>query len=241
MNLGGVFVGGSFNIPGLNIPKEVLDNLGRQMMLSTFGTSDYFSFLAVGMLASIALFTSMNSGMSIVWDRRLGFLNKLLSTPLSRGLIPMAKVLSTIIRGLVQSSIVLLIGVLLGLNLSHVTPLAILGTFIALTLMMLGLSSIFVMLAIRTTTWETQMAIMNLLNLPLLFSSNALFPAKYMPSWLQPIVRANPISYATDAARHLLLGSSGMASLEFDFLYLVTFAVFFATLGSYLSWRYLAK
>jgi len=241
MNLGGLFVGGSFNIPGLNIPKEVLDNLGRQMMLSTFGTSDYFSFLAVGMLASIALFISMNSGMSIVWDRRLGFLNKLLSTPLSRGLIPMAKVLSTIIRGLVQSSVVLLIGILLGLDLSHVTPLAILGTFIALTLMMLGLSSIFVMLAIRTTTWETQMAIMNLLNLPLLFSSNALFPVKYMPSWLQPIVRVNPISYAIDAARHLLLGSSGMANLEFDFIYLVAFAAFFSALGSYLSWRYLAK
>ncbi len=44
------------------------------------------------------------------------------------------------------------------------------------------------------------MAIMNLLNLPLLFASNALFPAKFMPSWLQPIVRINPISYATDVA-----------------------------------------
>ena len=71
MNFGAVFNGSSFNIPGLNIPKEVLNSISQQIMESTFGTRDYFSFLAVGMLSFIALFTAMNSGMSIVWDRRL--------------------------------------------------------------------------------------------------------------------------------------------------------------------------
>jgi len=241
MNLGALLNGNSFNIPGLNIPKDVLNKLTQQIMQSTFGTHDYFSFLAVGMLSFIALFTAMNSGMSIVWDRRLGFLNKLLSTPLSRGVIPMAKVLSSIIRGLSQAAIVFMLAILLGLDLSHLTILGILGTFAALFVMMLGLSSIFVMLAIRSTSWESQMAIMNLLNLPLLFASNALFSAKFMPSWLQPVVRVNPISYATDISRQLLLGATGMASVAFDFAYLLCFAALFTTLGIYMSWRFLTK
>jgi ABC-2 type transport system permease protein len=241
MNFGAMFTGGSFNIPGLNIPKQVLDNISQRMMLSTFGTQDYFSFLAVGMLSFVALFTAMYSGMSIVWDRRLGFLNKLLSTPLARGVIPMAKVLSSVIRGLSQSAVVFVLAVILGLDLSHVTALGVLGTFTALFLMMVGLSSLFVMLAIRSTSWESQMAIMNLLNLPLLFASNALFPARLMPAWLQPVVRVNPISYATDVARQLLLGSPGMASLTFDFAYLASFAAVLSVLGMYMSWKFLTK
>ncbi len=85
------------------------------------------------------------------------------------------------------------------------------------------------------------MMIVNLLNLPLLFASNAMFPSKFMPSWLQPIVQVNPISYATDISRQLLLGSSGMASLGFDFLYLGSFAVVLTVVGTIVSWRFLSR
>jgi ABC-2 type transport system permease protein len=241
MNFGAIFSGSSFNIPGLNIPKSVLDSLSATIMQSTFGTTDYFSFLAVGMLAFISLFTAMFSGMSIVWDRRLGFLNKVLSTPLARGSIPLAKVLSTVVRGLAQSAIVLMVAVLLGMNVSHLSAVGILGTFAALFLMLVGFGSLFVMLAIRSTNWETQMTIMNLLNLPLLFASNAMFPAKFMPSWLQPVVNVNPVSYVADSARQLLLGSTGMAPLWFDFAYLGIFALVLAVLGLVMSWRFLSK
>lgn len=241
MNINAIFTGGAFNIPGLNIPKELLNQISQQIMKSTFGTSDYFSFLAVGMLSFIALFTAMFSGMSIVWDRRLGFLGKVLSTPISRGIIPLSKVFNAVIRAIVQASIVLVIAILLGLDTSQMTVLGVLGTFFALFLMVLGFSSLFVMLALRSTSWETQQAIVNLLNMPLIFASNVMFPAKYMPEWLQPIVNINPISYATDISRQLLLGSPGMASLAFDFLYLGTFAILMTAIGIILSWHYLSK
>ncbi len=247
MNFGAIFSGSSFNIPGLNIPQSVIDNLSKTIMQSTFGTTDYFSFLAVGMLAFISLFTAMFSGMSIVWDRRLGFLNKVLSTPLPRGSIPLAKVFSTVVRGLAQSAIVLMVAVLLGMDVAHISAVAVLGTFVALFLMLAGFGSLFVTLALRSTNWETQMTIMNLLNLPLLFASNALFPSKFMPDWLQPVVNVNPVSYAADAARQLLLGSTGMVNplgwppLTFDFIYLGIFAVVFAALGLFMSWRFLSK
>jgi ABC-2 type transport system permease protein len=241
LNFGALFTGGSFNIPGLNIPKSVLDQIGNQVMLSTFGTTDYFSFLAVGMLSFVALFTAMFSGMSIVWDRRFGFLDKILTTPVPRGSIIMAKVLSSTIRGLIQSAIVLVLAVLLGMDVSKITPVGIAGTFAALFLMVFGLSSVFVMLALRSTNWQSQMAIMNLLNLPLLFASNALFPAKFMPAWLQYVVKVNPISYATDIGRQMLLGSTGLNTLGFDFSYLAGFALVFSTIGIALSWRYLSQ
>jgi len=241
MNFGAIFTGGSFNIPGLNIPKSALDALASQMMQQSFGTTDYFSFLAVGMLSFISLFMAMQSGMSMVWDRRLGFLNKELSTPLARGAIPLGKVLSSILRGLVQAAIVLLIAVLLGLDASHVSIAGILGTFTGLFLMLMGFSSLFVMLAVRSSNQDTQMMIVNLLNLPLLFASNAMFPAKFMPSWLQPIVQINPVSYATDISRQLLLGSTGMASLTFDFAYLGGFAIALTVLGTVISWRFLSR
>ncbi len=241
MNFGAIFTGSSFNIPGLNIPKSVLDALAAQVMQQTFGTRDYFSFLAVGMLSFISLFMAMQSGMSMVWDRRLGFLNKELSTPLARGVIPIGKVLSSILRGLTQAAIVLLIAVLLGLDVSHFTVLGLLGTFAGLFLMVMGFSSLFVMLATRSTSQDTQMMIVNLLNLPLLFASNAMFPAKFMPSWLQPIVQVNPVSYTTDISRQLLLGSPGMASLWFDFLYLGVFAVILLIAGTIVSWRFLSR
>ena len=220
--------------------------------LLAFGVNDYFSYMAVGMLAFVVLFATMFSGMSIVWDRRLGFLNKVLSTPASRGSIILSKVFIAVIRALVQAGIVLIAAVLLGLAFgTDFNPAFLLLVFGALFLMSVGLSAMFVAIAIRSKKWETQMAIMNLLNLPLLFASNALFPTSIMPTWLQDIAKVNPVTYGTDAARQLILGSviSGTttiggpnwASVTNDFIFLGVFAVVFAAIGIVLSWRYLSK
>lgn len=241
MNINALFSGGSFDIPGLNIPKDILNTIADQMMKNTFGTGDYFSFLAVGMLSFIVLFTAMFSGMSIVWDRRFGFLNKVLSTPVARGSVVVSKVMSSVIRSLAQAAIILVVAILLGMEVSKITFFGVTGTFLALFLLTFGLSSLFVLLSLRSSNWQTQMAVMNLLNLPLLFGSNALFPADLMPDWLQYFVKLNPISYGTDVGRQLLLGAQGMESLGFDLLFLTGFSVLFGTVGIVLSWRLLSK
>ena len=213
----------------------------NSIMLNMFGTTSYFSFLACGMLAFVILFTAAFSGMSVVFDRRFGFLNKVLTTPVSRGAIVIAKVLQSVGRALIQAAIVLLIAVLLGMDVSHFTVIGIIGAFSIMFLMAFGLSSLYVMLALRSSDWQTQMAIINLLNLPLVFASNALFPTKLMPTWLQYIVKINPVSYANDAARQLLLGAIGVNSLALDFIYLLAFATLLSTAGIVLSWRLLSK
>jgi ABC-2 type transport system permease protein len=238
MNIGSIFTSTSIPVPA-GVDPELIS---KQIMEQTFGTSDYFSYMSVGILSFVVLFTAMFSGMSIVWDRRLGFLNKALSTPVARGSIIFAKVFSAVVRSLVQAGIVLTVAFLLGLQVSSsFTVLSLLGVFAALFLVCIGLSSIFILIAIRSTRWETQMAVVNLLNLPLLFGSNALFPTGLMPDWLQTFAKINPITYVTDATRQLLLLQTDVMRLTFDFAFLAAFALIFSAVGLLLSWRYLSR
>jgi ABC-2 type transport system permease protein len=141
-----------------------------------------------------------------------------------------------------QAAIVLVIAFALGLTVGpDFTPVNLLAVFAAVFLLCMGLSSIFILIAIRSTNWQTQMTVMNLLNLPLLFASNALFPTSIMPSWLQTVANVNPVSYATDASRQLILYPIDMSKLILDFTVLGIFAIVFSAIGIFLSWRYLSK
>jgi ABC-2 type transport system permease protein len=208
---------------------------------SLYGTTSYFSFLSCGMLAFIVLFTSAFSGMSVVFDRRFGFLNKALSTPVARGSIVMGKILQSVGRSLIQAAIVLVVAVALGMDTANFTILGFAGTFLIIFLMGVGLSALFTVLALRSGDWQTQMAIINLLNLPLLFASNAILPIKMMPAWLQDVVRVNPVSYAVDGIRQVLIGATGMNSLWLDFAVVTGFAIILSAIGIVLSWRFLSK
>lgn len=250
MNISAIFTSNSIQIPQipgvsqdvLNQIQQYIANATSQIFSDDFGTSDYFSYMSVGILSFVVLFTTMFSGMSIVWDRRLGFLNKVLSTPVARGSIIMSKVFNAVIRSLIQVAIVLGVAFALGLTLGPDFALInLVGVFAAIFLISIGLSSIFILIAIRSTKWETQMAVMNLLNLPLLFVSNALFPTKLMPPWLQPFTKINPITYATDATRQLILYTIDTQQLMIDFAFLGAFALIFSAIGIVLSWRYLSK
>jgi ABC-2 type transport system permease protein len=211
------------------------------IMLNTFGTTSYFSYLACGQLSFVILFTSAFSGMSVVFDRRFGFMNKALSTPVGRGTIVMAKVFQSVGRSVIQASIVLFIAVLLGMDTSYFSVLGIAEAFGVVFLMATGLSALYVMLALRSSDWQTQMALINLLNLPLIFASNALLPVKLMPTWLQYVVKLNPVSYANDAIRQLVIGAVGSSSLAVDAGVVLGFAVVLSTMGIVLSWRLLSK
>jgi ABC-2 type transport system permease protein len=230
MNLGALIPS---NIPGID-PQEVLK--------ATLGTGDYFSFMAVGMITFTVLFTTMFSGMSVVWDRRLGFLNKVLSTPVSRSVIVLSKVFSATLRSMFQAAIIITVAMLLGLTFGEgFSPINILGVFAMIFLLCMGLSSLFIAINIRSTRMETPMAVMNLINLPLMFASNALFPINYMPDWLQAVANVNPLSYMTDAVRQLLIFNTDYAKLAFDFAYVGIFALILTTIGIVLSWRFLNK
>jgi len=216
--------------------------LQGSIMNSTFNTTSYFSFMAMGMVAFVTVFTTAFVGMSVVWDRRLGFLNKVLSTPVSRSSIIISKVLSASIRSIFQAAIVTVIAYLLGLQLgANFTAFSVFGVFAIVFLIGFGLSSLFTAICLRATRMETPQALFNLITLPLMFASSAYFPINLMPSWLKPVADANPISYTIDAVRRLMIFSNGYGQLPLDFAFVGAFAIIITLICVVLSWRYLNK
>jgi ABC-2 type transport system permease protein len=212
------------------------------IMLQTFGTTDYFSFMAMGMVAFTTVFTTAFTGMSVVWDKRLGFMNKVLSTPVSRSTIILAKVFSASVRAIFQAAIVAVIAYALGLQLgTNFSALSILGIFAIVFLISVGLSSLFTALTLRSTRMEMPQAIFQLITLPLMFASSAYFPIDRMPDWLQAIASVNPISYTIDAVRRLMIFDDGFAQLPLDFAFVGIFAIIVTAICVVLSWRYLNK
>ncbi len=229
MNIGSIIP----NIPGVN---------SALVMQNTFGTSDYFSYMAMGMVAFTTVFTSAFVGISVVIDKRLGFMSKVLSTPVSRSVIILSKVFSASIRSMFQAGIVTALAYLIGLQLgANFTVFSVFGVFAIVFLISFGLSSMFTAITLRTTRMETPQAIIQLVTLPLMFASSAYFPISQMPSWLQVIASANPISYAIDGVRRLMIFSDGYSQLPLDFAFVGIFAVVVTAICIVLSWRYLNK
>ena len=230
MNVGAII---PTNIPGIN---------SALIMQNTFGTADYFSFMAMGMVAFVTVFTTAFVGISVVFDRRLGFMNKVLSTPVSRSTIILSKVISASLRSMFQAGIVTGIAYLLGLQLgANFTAFSVFGVFAMVFLIGFGLSSMFTAITLRTTRMETPQAIFNLVTLPLMFASSAYFPLASMPDWLNAIASVNPISYTIDAVRRLMIFSDGYGPLALDFAYVGIFALVVTVICIVLSWRYLNK
>ncbi|MEM3737295.1 MAG: ABC transporter permease [Candidatus Bathyarchaeia archaeon] len=231
------------------LPAAVAAELQRTLegaVVSLFGTADYFTFMAGGMLVIIIMFTSMFSGMSVVWDRRLGYLNKFLVAPIPRSSIFMSKVLASLTKGAIQSIILLSVAFAGGLKVSsNFGALNLLGIISVLILLGLGLSALFVGIATMITSHETVIAISNLLNLPLMFASSALLPVRQMPAWLQMIAAFNPITYAVDNVRTFILSEfmdpATLMSLTVNFAVLVAYTVLFIVAGALISHRALNR
>jgi ABC-2 type transport system ATP-binding protein len=238
--------GSAFNPTGL-VPSsfgnsEAAKNL---ILTQTFGGApNYMTYLAGGVLSLLLLFNSAWSGGSIVWDRTLGFLNKLLVAPIPRSSVFLSLVWSTVIKGLLVSLLLLVVGLILpnGLVLNHnFTALDFAGIMATLFLLALGFSSLFTAIAVRTTKWETLVATINMVSLPLFLASGALLPIASMPSWLQNVASLNPMSKASDLIRYFVINGSLSASqlsvALYDGAFLVVFAVACTALGIIISRR----
>ena len=212
------------------------------------GAPDYFSFMSIGMLAVIALFTCMFSGMSIVWDRRFGFLNKLKIAPIPRGAVPISRIMATVIRAMIQVAVVFIIAIaflyvpgLTGLTLKPTFGLFdLIGIFVVVLLLSMGFASLFTTIALAVENQETLFGVINLLNLPLMFASATLFPTELMPGWLEAVAKVNPLTLASDAMRQFAFDNpSPIYALSVDLLGLVLFAGILMGLSVWLSRRLL--
>lgn len=202
----------------------LMGNIFRQTSnLPGFPARSYMDFMTPGVLAMVALFGGSFGGMTIIWDRRVGFLNKLLALPISRASIVMGKMLSVAIRTALQLLIVLLIAYLLGVR--PVTGVwgipFLLGIAVLLTFAFSGIS---ITVGALVKQPETFWAVVNFLTVPLLFMSSALFPLEFVPPWLRTLALLNPVTYAINALRTLMIQGWQWGSLAGSCLVVMAFS-----------------
>lgn len=168
------------------------------------GGLDYLTFMAPGILAQSVLFIAIFYGISVIWERDLGIVQKLLVSPASRPALVLGKALSAGVRGLAQGAIVYLLAFALGIHLDF-NPLHVLaiGVFIVLGSGLFSTFSLAVACLVKTR--ERFMGIGQALTMPLFFASNAIYPIAIMPTWVRVVAKVNPLSYEVDALRTLMV------------------------------------
>jgi ABC-2 type transport system permease protein len=187
------------------------------------GNLSYISFLTPGVIAQSILFTSIFYGIAITWDKDTGILAKLMATPTSRGSIVLGKGLSAGFRGIVQSIVIIVLAIPLGVTFVF-TPLNILGVIGIIVLASTCFACLSIVFASFLRRRERFMGVIQLITMPFFFASNALYPIEAMPLVLQDITRFNPLYYVVDGLRSLLITNDlTNVSLDFGALLLVTF------------------
>ncbi|MEB3290769.1 MAG: ABC transporter permease [Leptolyngbya sp.] len=170
-----------------------------------FGESrNYGQFLGAGILVFTAFGGALNAGLPVMFDREFGFLNRFLVAPLaSRYSIVLASALFIAALSLVQTAAILALSAVLGAGLPQGLGL-VLVLFIVMTLV-LGVTALSLGLTFALPGHIELLAVIFVTNLPLLFSSTALVPLDFMPSWLQVIASLNPLTYAIEPIRYVYL------------------------------------
>jgi ABC-2 type transport system permease protein len=208
---------------------------GLGSSISIAGTN-YQSFIYPGILAQAALFSSIFFGVYIVWDRKIDFLKEVLVAPISRTTIFIGKMIGGATDALIQSTILLLIGVILGwLGIIQGLHLDIVSFFLALVILFITTSSLVSVGLIIGSFMESPegfQLISSFLLFPLFFLSGALFPINKLPSWLAPFILANPLTYCVDALRNVILGFSQF-SLLLDLGVITAFLLVVIFIGTY--------
>jgi ABC-2 type transport system permease protein len=160
---------------------------------------DLRTFMFPGALAMAVLFTAIFSAASVVWDREYGFLREMLVAPVRRGSIVVGKCLGGATVAGIQGLIVVALA-----GLVHVPydPVMIIELVLLLILLAFTVTAFGVMAAARITQMQSFMALTQMLLLPLLFLSGALFPVTGLPRWLEVLNRVDPLTYIVDPIRH---------------------------------------
>lgn len=168
------------------------------------GNLPYLDFMAPGILAQSVLFIAIFYGIAVIWERDLGVVHKLMVTPTPRTALVLGKALSAGVRGLSQAVIIYALALVLGVRVSW-NPANVLGVLVLVIIGACLFSTFSLIIATIVRTRERFMGIGQVLTMPLFFASNALYPVAMMPSWLQVVSRANPLSYEVDGLRALML------------------------------------
>jgi ABC-2 type transport system permease protein len=221
---------------------QVIASLGQPMMyllvlgfglgpvFRKAGQGNYLQFVAPGVIGMTVLFSSIFSGLGLLWDRQFGFLKETLVAPVSRIQIMIGRTLGGATVAVLQGLLVTVVCVIAGFRPAHMAtvPLA-LGFMLLIATVFAGLG-----VAVGSSLQDMQgfQLIMNFLVMPIFFLSGALFPLDGLPKVLGAITMIDPLSYGIDGMRSVLIERSHYGGL-LDFEVLVAVALVFIAFGAY--------
>ncbi|MFB0562281.1 MAG: ABC transporter permease [Candidatus Lokiarchaeia archaeon] len=166
---------------------------------------NFIFFVFPGIVGQSILFTSMFLGISVIYDKQFGFLKEMLVAPIRRISVFSGKLFGGATDAMIQGTIVLCLSFVLGIGIDPLVFLACLPVMFLTAITVLGLS---LTIASRLESMESFGLVMTFIVMPLFFSSGALFPLDTAPGWLQTLSYFNPLTYAVDALRGLILGNT---------------------------------
>jgi len=180
---------------------------GMSGLVGSTAGFDFKKFVFPGVVSMSVVSTAIFSAVSIVWDREFGFLREMLVAPVSRVSLVLGKTAGGATVATVQGTIMLALAPVIGV---HLTPLLVLEVIGLELLMAVALTGFGVFVASRIEKMESFQVVMQLVLLPMLFLSGAMFPVNGLPVWLSALTRINPLTYAVDPLRHVVFAAQHM-------------------------------
>ena len=208
--------------------------LGSGFRVASFASiqGDYLHFLAPGIITMAIMFSSMFTGVSVLWDKQFGFLQEVLVAPVSRLSIIMGRTLGGATTALIQGFLILAAALLLGVQVASIPGFIL--TIIVMVLVSFSAVGFGLILASKLEDFQGFQIIMNLIIMPLLFLSSAFFPiSSSLPGWLQVVAHANPLFYMVDGIRGSLTGVNAVFSPFFDLGVITLICLVMLGLGTY--------
>ena len=207
---------------GFNInPAEFVPNLtaaAKQAILNAYfrGAPSYYSYFAPGMVGFVSVTATLFIGANVIFDKLFGIFKRTRGTPAPSAAVFGSRLIAGSAQPILLAFFVLGLALLFrqvpGLTGLHVTAsvdaLGAVEIVAAVILLSLMFATLFLTFGILLDNPQTYFAAVNLLNLPVLLTSDALYPWGAMPHWLQNVSQYNPVSLAVNVLRETLFGGS---------------------------------
>jgi ABC-2 type transport system permease protein len=178
---------------------------GLSPIFQRAGEGNYIQFIAPGIIAMTVMFTSIFTGVEIIWDKQFGFLKETFVAPVSRFQILLGKTLGGATVAIIQGLLVFIITFAVGFRPISITLLPL--AFVYLVLIAILFSALGTTIAARLDDMQGFPLIINFVIQPLFYLSSALFPIRGLPPILSFITKINPLSYGVDGMRYALTGA----------------------------------
>jgi ABC-2 type transport system permease protein len=167
---------------------------------------NYIIFLIPGMVAMSVLFTSVFSGIQVIWDKQFGFLKETLVAPVRRLEIMLGQTMGGATTAVIQGVIILVLSVFIGLNISN--PVGFLIALGFMVLIGISFTAFGIAIASRMEDMTGFQLIMNFVVFPIFGLSGALFPISSLPALFAPVTLIDPLTYGVEGIRYGLTGVS---------------------------------